>query len=73
MLLAWPKTLHLEFVAAPNVSTLDIQAWMHDTKAAVVRIRGTDCNFDPLVGELRNNGGVSRSTRWLPAHAVSHF
>ena len=66
---AWPKDLQLEKVADP-IPTLDIQAWMHKTKVPVVRvgsIDGTDnWNFDQLVGAVRNGGGVSRSSRWLP-------
>jgi hypothetical protein len=45
MLSAWPKNLHLEFVATPNIPTLDIQASMHDAEAAVLRIDGTDSNM----------------------------
>ena len=71
MLSAWPKILSLECVAAPNISTLDIQAWLHETAAPLVRIHGTDSNFDRLVGEVRNSGDVSLPRRWLPALAIS--
>jgi hypothetical protein len=63
MLSAWPKKLYLEIVATPNISTLDIQAWMHETKVTVVRIDRTDSNFDQLVGEVRSGGSVSRPSR----------
>jgi hypothetical protein len=59
MLSAWPKKLYLEIVATPNISTLEIQAWMHETKVTVVRIDRTDSNFDQLVGEVRSGGSYA--------------
>ena len=73
MLSAWPKILRLECVAAPNISTLDIQAWLREAAAAVVRIDGVDSNFGQLVGEVRNGGDVSLPSCWLPTLAVSHL
>ena len=62
------KRLLLELVqVADPITTLDIQAWLHETKAPLARlsgIDGTDGNFDRLVGEVRNGGGVSRPSRW---------
>jgi hypothetical protein len=82
MLSAWPKNLQLELVVDSEISTLDIQAWIRQTKAAMVRLgytNGTDkCYFDNLVETLRNARGVSfvqpeSSHRLpsLPALAVS--
>jgi hypothetical protein len=45
-------------VAARNTSTLDIQAWMHRIAAPLVRIHGTDSNFEQLVEDVRNGGDV---------------
>lgn len=63
MLSAWPKYLQLELVADSEISTLDIQAWIRQTKPALVRLghtNGTDmCYFDSLVETLRNARGVS--------------
>jgi hypothetical protein len=63
-----PKDLLLELVqVADPITTLDIQAWLHETKAPLARLSGvdgTDRNFDRLVGEVRNGGGVSRPSRW---------
>ena len=73
MLSAWPKILPLECVAAPNISTLDIQAWLREAAAAVVRIDGMDTNFGQFVGEVRKGGDVSLPTCWLPTLAVSHL
>ena len=60
---AWPKYLQLELVADSEISTLDIQAWIHQTKAPVVRLENTNstdkCYFDNLVETLRNARGVS--------------
>jgi hypothetical protein len=61
---AWPKYLQLELVVDSEISTLDIQAWIRQTKAPVVRLEyypnGTDkCYFDNLVVTLRNARGVS--------------
>ena len=60
-------------MAAPNISMLDIQAWLHETAAAVVHIRGTDGNFDQLVWEVRNGGDVSLPNRRIPALASHAF
>ena len=61
---ARPKDLQLDLVNGPDISTLDIQAWILETKAPVVLLRcidGTDAwQFDQLVGELRNSRSVSR-------------
>ncbi len=63
MLSAWPKDLQLEIVADTEIFTLDIQAWIRETKAPVVRVGYTDgtdkCYFDKLVETLRNARGVS--------------
>lgn len=63
MLSAWPKNLQLGLVADSEISTLDIQAWIRQTKAPLVRLeytKGTDkCYFDNLVETLRNARGVS--------------
>ena len=63
MLSAWPKYLQLELVADSEISTLDIQAWIRQTKPALVRLghtNGTDKRyFDNLVETLRNARGVS--------------
>ncbi len=60
---AWPKCLQLELVVDSEISTLDIQAWIRQTKAPVVRLEytnGTDkCYFDDLVETIRNARGVS--------------
>lgn len=60
---AWPKYLQLELVDDSEISTLDIQAWIRQTKAPVVRLgntKGTDrCYFDNLVEAIRNARGVS--------------
>lgn len=62
---AWPKYLQLELVVDSEISTLDIQAWIRQTKAAVVRLEYTTngtpdrCYFDNLVETLRNARGVS--------------
>jgi hypothetical protein len=76
MLSEWPEDLQLELVAVPNISTLDIQAWMLNVKAAVVRLRCPDQmdnrNFDQFVRELREHQGVSPS-RWFPTFIVSRI
>ncbi|KAF8485879.1 hypothetical protein DFH94DRAFT_158648 [Russula ochroleuca] len=63
MLSEWPEDLQLELVAVPNISTLDIQAWMLNVKAAVVRLRCPDQmdnrNFDQFVRELREHQGYA--------------
>lgn len=65
MLSAWPKYLQLELVVDSEIFTLDIQAWIRQTKAPLVRLgydtNGTDnkCYFDNLVETLRNARGVS--------------
>lgn len=60
---AWPKYLQLELVADNEISTLDIQAWIRQTKAPVVRLEytnGTDnCYFENLIETIRNARGVS--------------
>ncbi|KAH9995777.1 hypothetical protein BJV77DRAFT_1066144 [Russula vinacea] len=56
MLSAWPNILFLECVAASNISMLDIQAWLREAAAAVVRIDGMDTNFGQFVGEVRKGG-----------------
>lgn len=67
MLSAWPKYMQLELVVDSEISTLDIQAWIRQTKAALVRLgytNGTDkCYFDNLVETLRDARGVSLSSR----------
>jgi hypothetical protein len=67
---AWPKDLQLDIVNDPDISTLDIQAWMLETKAPVVILRcidGTDDRqFDQLVGELGHSCSVIRP-RFLPS------
>jgi len=65
MLSAWPKYLQLELVVDSEISTLDIQAWIRQTKAPLVRLgydtNGTDnkCYFDNLVETLRNARGYA--------------
>jgi hypothetical protein len=63
MVSEWPKYLQLELVVDSEISTLDIQAWLRQTKAPLVRLghtSGTDkCYFDNLVVTLRNARGVS--------------
>jgi hypothetical protein len=60
---AWPKDLQLDIVNDPDISTLDIQTWMLETKAPVVMLRcidgSDDRQFDQLVGELRHSRSVS--------------
>jgi len=64
---AWPRDLQLDLVNGPDISTLDIQAWILETKAPVVLLRcidGTDAwQFDQLVGELRNSRSYA-TVRW---------
>jgi hypothetical protein len=59
----WPKDLQLELVADSEISTLDIQAWIRQTKAPLVRLGhkdGTDKRyFDKLIETIRNARGVS--------------
>ena len=73
----WPDDLQLEPVADPELSTLDSQAWMRKTKPPMALLRcicDTDnCDFDQLIEALSNGHGVSRSSRWHPALAVSRF
>ena len=63
MLSTWPKYLQLELVVDSEISTLDIQAWIRQTKAPLVRLGYTDGTdksyFDNLVETLRNARGVS--------------
>lgn len=63
MLSAWPKYLQLGLVVDSEISTLDIQAWVHQTRAPMVRLGYTDgtdeCHFDNLVETIRNARGVS--------------
>jgi hypothetical protein len=73
MLSAWPTYLQLDLVVDSEISTLDIQAWIRQTKAPMVRLgytNGTDeCDFVNLVETLRSARGVSlfqpESSRWL--------
>jgi hypothetical protein len=60
-------------VADLNTKTLDIQAWMHRTAAPLVRIHGTDSNFEQLVEDVRNGGDVGLPSCWPPALAVSRL
>jgi hypothetical protein len=66
--------LQLDLVSGPDISTLDIQAWIYETKAPVVLLRcidGTDdWQFDQLVGDLRDSRSVSRPGF---LHSPSHF
>ena len=66
-----PKDLLLELVQdADPITTLDIQAWLHETNAPVARVArlsDREGNFDQLAGEIREGGGVSRSSRQHPA------
>jgi len=60
---AWRKDLQLELVQVVDpITTLDIQAWILETKAAVARLSGMDGtdSFDQLVGKVKKGGGVSR-------------
>lgn len=63
MLAAWPKYLQLELVVDSEISTLDIQAWIRQTQAPLVRLEdtnGTDKDyFDNLVETLRNARGYA--------------
>ena len=76
-LTTWPKDLQLDLANGPDISTLDIQTWIYETKAPVVLLRcidGTtdDWQFDQLVEELRNSGSVSRSDfLFSPSHFYS--
>ncbi len=60
---AWPKDLQLELIADSEISTLDIQAWIRQTKAPLVRLGHTDGTdkryFDKLIKAIRNARGVS--------------
>ena len=60
---AWPNHLQLEPVFDTQINHLDIQAWMHETKAPVVQLScrdGTDKRqFCQLVKILRSGRGVS--------------
>ncbi|KAH9995606.1 hypothetical protein BJV77DRAFT_991198 [Russula vinacea] len=67
-LTTWPKDLQLDLANGPDISTLDIQTWIYETKAPVVLLRcidGTtdDWQFDQLVEELRNSGSYA-TVRW---------
>lgn len=63
---AWPNHLQLEPVFDTQVNNFDIQKWMHETRAPVVRLScrdGTDKRqFCQLVGILRSGHGVSRQS-----------
>ena len=58
----WQKVLQLELdqVVDP-VTILDIQTWIIETKAPVVRLSAIEGDFDQLAREIRKGGGVSRS------------
>jgi hypothetical protein len=76
MISAWPKHLQLEPVFDSQVNNLNIQGWMHDTKAPVVRLSGIDEkdeHFGQLIETLRRGRGVSRPSFWLFILAVSRF
>ena len=65
---AWRKNLPLELVQGDDpVTTLDIQAWILETKAPVVPLRSADSNFGQLIGRVKTGGGVSHSSRRDPA------
>jgi len=65
MLSTWPKYLQLDLVVDSEISTLDIQAWIRQTKAPLVRLGYHDTNgtdkyyFDNLVETLRNARGYA--------------
>jgi hypothetical protein len=65
--------LQVELVVDPEISTLDIQAWIQETKAPLVLMHGMDNHFDELVEALGYGRGVSRPSRWLTALAISRF
>ena len=58
----WPTCLRLEILDI-GICTMDIQTWIHENHAPVVRIKsvpGMDVgDFDELVKSLRNRGAVS--------------
>ncbi|KAF8485888.1 hypothetical protein DFH94DRAFT_708705 [Russula ochroleuca] len=63
---AWRKDLQLELVQVVDpITTLDIQAWILETKAAVARLSGMDGtdSFDQLVGKVKKGGGYA-IVRW---------
>ena len=74
---AWPNHLQLEPVFDSQIDSLDIQAWMDQTKAPSVRLSCRDetdkRQFRQLVGILRSGSGVSRPSSRLPVLAVSRF
>ena len=71
-----PKELRVEFAVPvdPNLSILDIQAWISEYNAAIVRlihVDGTDnSDFDELIQKIRTHG-VSRP--FFPCLATSRF
>ena len=77
MLSAWPKHLQLEPVFDSQINILDIQAWLRETKAPVVRLSGIDNmdkhHFSQLVETLRSGRGVSLQSNRLPILIVSRF
>jgi hypothetical protein len=73
---ALPTVLRLNIVSSPEIYCLDIQAWIRETEAPVVPLRGIDgmdnWHFCQLVATLKDGHTVSCPSRWLPARAVSH-
>jgi hypothetical protein len=64
---AWPKDLQFEFVSAPEISTVDVQRFLGETEAPVVRLTWMDETDQPhfyqLVGALGYSRGVRRPSR----------
>jgi hypothetical protein len=64
---AWPEDLQVEFVSAPEISTVDVQRLLGETEAPVVRLTCMDetdkPRFDQLVGALGYGRGVRRLSR----------
>ena len=77
MLSAWPKHLQLEPVFDSQINILDIQTWLLETRAPVVRLSGIDNmdkhHFSQLVETLKSGRGVSLPSSRLPILTVSRF
>ena len=73
---ALPTVLQLDIVTGPEIYCLEIQAWIRETNAPVVPLRGIDgmdnWHFGQLVATLKNDHTVSCPSRLLPARVVSH-